>query len=52
MWLYPLPVVLSVAIWLFLLYKTGWFAIWGTGIALLGMIVYRIMQVIRRKKAL
>jgi fructoselysine transporter len=52
MWLYPLPVILSVAIWLFLFYKTGWFAIWGTGIALLGMTVYLIMQVIRRKKAI
>lgn len=52
MWLYPLPVFLSVAIWLFLFYKTGWFAIWGTGIALLGMIVYLIMQVLRRNKVL
>jgi fructoselysine transporter len=52
MWLYPLPVILSVAIWLFLFYKTGWFAIWGTGIALLGLIVYLIMQILRRKEAL
>jgi fructoselysine transporter len=52
MWLYPLPVILSVAIWLFLFYKTGWFAIWGTGIALLGLIVYLIMQTLRRKEAL
>jgi fructoselysine transporter len=52
MWLYPLPVFLSVVIWLFLFYKTGWFAIWGTGIALLGLIVYLIMQALRRKKTL
>jgi len=52
MWLYPLPVILSIAIWLFLFYKTGWFAIIGTGMALLGLIVYIIMQSLTRKETL
>lgn len=43
MWLYPLPVILSIAIWLFLFYSTGWFALWGIGIALTGVIVYFIV---------
>ncbi len=40
MWLYPLPVVLSVAVWLFLFVSTGWFAVWGVTIALIGLLVY------------
>jgi fructoselysine transporter len=48
MWLYPLPVVLSVIVWFFLFYKTGWFAIWGMGIALLGLLVYFISKAIKK----
>ena len=40
MWLYPIPVVLSIATWLFLLASTGWFALGGTVIALIGLLVY------------
>jgi amino acid transporter len=40
MWLYPLPVILSIIIWLFLFVSTGWFAVWGLVIALAGIIVY------------
>ena len=40
MWLYPLPVILSMLVWLFLFIKTGWFAIWGVAIALTGAMVY------------
>ncbi len=47
MWLYPIPVVLSIAIWIFLLVSTGWFAVWGTLIALVGVGVYYLA---RRKK--
>jgi hypothetical protein len=50
MWLYPIPVILSIAIWLFLFYKTGWFAVWGTIIALAGLVVYFIMQAVKKKK--
>ncbi len=40
MWLYPVPIVLSIAIWLFLFFNTGWFALWGSLIALAGVLVY------------
>src|ERR1700761_8986191 len=40
MWLYPLPVVLSVAIWLFVWYSTGWTALSGLFLASMGIIVY------------
>ena len=44
MWLYPVPVVLSICIWLFLLISTGWFALWGSLIAAGGVIVFNISQ--------
>ena len=44
MWLYPLPVILSISIWLFLFIKTGWFALWGSLIAITGIIVYLIIN--------
>ncbi len=40
MWLFPLPVILSIAIWIFLFISTGWFALWGSLIAVVGVIVY------------
>jgi len=40
MMLFPLPVILSIAIWLFLFVSTGWFALWGSLIALGGVGVY------------
>jgi fructoselysine transporter len=44
MWLYPLPVILSVSIWLFLFISTGWFALWGSLIAAGGVVVFYISQ--------
>ena len=44
MWLYPLPVILSIFIWLFLFYSTGWFALWGSLIAIAGVVVYFIVN--------
>ncbi|MEO6612796.1 MAG: APC family permease [Chitinophagaceae bacterium] len=44
MWLYPIPIIISIAIWLFLFYHTGQFAIWGIGIALLGAGVYFLVN--------
>src|SRR4029078_9075329 len=44
MWLYPVPVVLSICIWLFLFISTGWFALWGSLIAAAGIIVFYISQ--------
>jgi fructoselysine transporter len=40
MWLYPVPVLLSIAIWVFLLLSTGWFALWGTLIGGVGIGIY------------
>ena len=37
MWLYPLPVVLSIWIWLFVFYSTGKYALLGLGLTLAGV---------------
>jgi fructoselysine transporter len=44
MWLYPVPVILSICIWLFIFYSTGQFAIYGTLIALAGVVVYFVVN--------
>jgi amino acid transporter len=46
MWLFPLPVILSIAIWIFLFISTGWFALWGSLIAVVGVIVYFVKDMI------
>jgi fructoselysine transporter len=48
MWLYPLPVILSILIWLFLFVSTGWFAIWGSLIAAAGVAVYFLTRNLRQ----
>lgn len=40
MWLYPLPVILSVWIWLFVFYSTGHFALVGLALAAAGVLVF------------
>ena len=40
MWLYPLPVILSIWIWLFVFYSTGLFALLGIALTLVGVLVY------------
>ncbi|TCZ74598.1 APC family permease [Flaviaesturariibacter aridisoli] len=42
--LYPLPVIVSVAIWGFVLWSTGEFALWGIGIAALGVLVFGLTE--------
>jgi len=44
MWSYPVPVILSICIWLFLFISTGWFALWGSLIAAGGVIVFFVSQ--------
>ncbi len=44
MWLFPVPVIISIAIWIFLFISTGWFALWGSLIAVVGVIVYMVKQ--------
>ena len=43
MWLFPLPVIVSICIWLFLFVSTGWFAVWGSLITLIGVGVFFII---------
>lgn len=49
MWLFPLPVIVSILIWLFLFFSTGYFAIWGLLITLTGTAIYFIVN--RKKKS-
>lgn len=48
MWLYPLPVIISIAIWVFLFINTQWFALWGSLIAMAGVGVFLVVE--RRRK--
>jgi len=50
MWLYPAPVILSVCIWLFLFISTGWFALWGSLIAVIGLGVYYLPQQLKQNR--
>jgi amino acid transporter len=49
MWLYPVPVIISISIWLYLLYHTKMFAIYGGLISIAGVIVYFIINKGKRK---
>jgi len=44
MWLYPLPVILSIIVWLYLFVSTGWFAVIGISIAIIGIVVYSVVK--------
>ena len=44
MWLYPLPVILSIIVWLYLFVSTGWFAVIGISIAIIGIIAYSLVK--------
>src|SRR5678815_2777512 len=48
MFLFPIPVIISIGIWLFLFVSTGWFAIWGTLIAIAGLVVFFIFSMKRK----
>ena len=50
MWLYPVPVILSIAIWLFVFVSTGWFALWGSLIAAMGIAVYYIAEQLKKNQ--
>jgi amino acid transporter len=50
MWLFPIPVIISIVIWLFLLHETGWFAVWGSLIAVTGVIVYFVLAKTRKEE--
>jgi amino acid transporter len=40
MWLYPLPVILSIGIWLFVWVMTGKLALYGLALASAGVVIY------------
>jgi len=44
MLLFPIPVILSIAVWIFLFISTGWFALYGTLIAVTGVAVYFLKE--------
>ncbi len=48
MLLFPVPVILSILIWLFLFLSTGWFALWGSLIAVGGIVVYFLTTDLRK----
>jgi fructoselysine transporter len=52
MWLYPLPVILSVWIWIFVFYSTGKVALLGLGLSIAGVFVYFLTKNIWKKDAL
>jgi amino acid transporter len=49
MWLYPVPVIISILVWAFVFISTGWFALWGILMALAGALVYLIKIKVRSK---
>ena len=44
MWLYPLPVILSILIWLYIWRSTGWVALYGLVLASIGIIVFYLVK--------
>jgi amino acid transporter len=44
MWLFPIPVVLSITVWIFLFRSTGWYALYGVLIAIAGVVIYFIKE--------
>jgi len=44
MWLFPVPVIISILIWLFLFISTGCFALWGSLIGIAGVVVYFLVD--------
>jgi fructoselysine transporter len=50
MLLFPIPVILSIVIWLFLFLSTGWFALWGSLIAVGGVVVYFLTKDLRKSE--
>ena len=52
MWLFPIPIILSIAIWVFLFVSTGWFALWGSLIAATGIGVYYITERFKKNNSI
>jgi fructoselysine transporter len=52
MWWYPVPVIVSVAIWLFVFIATGTYALWGMVMTMLGVLAFYIKSKIESRKTL
>lgn len=44
MWSFPLPIIISISIWIFVFFSTGWFALWGFVMAVTGIAVYFLKE--------
>jgi amino acid transporter len=51
MFLFPLPVIISICIWLFLFASTGWFALYGILIASMGVVAFFIFSKYKKGKS-
>jgi len=49
MWLYPLPALAAIGMWLWLFLATGWFMLIGLGVLLLGLMVYLVRARVLRE---
>jgi hypothetical protein len=49
MWLFPVPVILSIVVWIFVFWSTGKFALVGSVIAIVGVLVYFIKEKVSNK---
>jgi amino acid transporter len=50
MFLFPVPVIVSIVIWLFLFFSTGWFALYGILIASIGVVAFYIFSKYKKEK--
>jgi len=50
MFLFPVPVIVSIVIWLFLFFSTGWFALYGILIASIGVVAFFIFSKYKKEK--
>jgi fructoselysine transporter len=44
MWLFPIPIILSIVVWIFLFISTGKFALYGCLVAVAGVVVYFLKE--------
>jgi fructoselysine transporter len=49
MWLYPLPVVLTILGWIWLFLRTGKAVWWGLFVIILGLMIYLVRSRLRRE---
>ena len=50
MWLYPLPVIVSIPIWLFIFFSTGIAALFAVILIMIGVLVFYITRELWKKE--